>query len=190
MNEGLATESEIVELLRRIEGDDVDDVGPIDALLERYPQDARLHFMRGSVLAGRQRPIEAHQAMRRAVEIAPGYALARYQLGFFELTSGEPEAALSTWGPLLAEPADNPLRIFVEGMTHLIRDEFGPALSRFEEGIARNLDNEPLNNDVRLLMGEVRKLADSRVEAAGAASDDLSATSLILGQFAGNRTLN
>ena len=26
------------------------------------------------------------------------------QLGFFELTSGEPQKALGTWGPLLAEP--------------------------------------------------------------------------------------
>lgn len=190
MADQLATDEEITALVTALSSEDDDDIKPIDTLLGKYPDDPRLHFMRGSVLAGKSRPIEAHEAMQRAVEIAPGFAIARYQLGFFELTSGEAQRALSTWGPLLAEAEDNYLRVFVEGMTFLIRDEFEPCIEKFERGIALNQDNEPLNNDIRLLMGEIRKLAEKRAELPEGQDEDLSATSLILGQFGGNRTIN
>lgn len=189
MSEQLASDDEIAKLVRALETSD--ETGDIDVLLARFPQDPRLHFMRGSLLAGISRHTEAHQSMKKAVELAPGFAIARYQLGFFELTSGEPELALSTWGPLLAAPKDNYLRVFVEGMTHLIRDEFEPAIERFTAGIELNRENEPLNNDIRLLIGEIAKLARNQAASSEASDDgELSATALILGQLAGNRTIN
>lgn len=192
MTEPLAPDTEIMQLVETLQSDDDGDLAAVDALLARYQGDPRLHFMRGSILAGRGQPIDAHAAMARAVEIAPEYALARYQLGFFELTSGEADQALSTWGPLLRLPTDNYLRLFVEGMTHLIRDEFDAALTKYEEGIARNDENEPMNNDIRLLMRETRDLAARSAGPDGGDDDgdaETSATSLMLGQF-GNRTIN
>lgn len=160
----------------------------LDRLVAMYPEDPRLHFMKGSILAGSGRSIEAHRALARAVELAPDYGLARYQLGFFELTSGEPQKALGTWGPLLAEPEGSYLRKFVEGMTHLIRDEFAAAIALFEEGTMLNTDNEPMNNDIRLLIAQCRKL--QRTSATRQSEDsELSATSLMLGQLGGKRTL-
>lgn len=187
----LASDAEIEELVKAIETRDSGDDDRVQDLVRRYPEDPRLHFMLGSILAGKGRPIEAHKAMTRAVEIAPGFALARYQLGFFELTSGEAERALSTWGPLLAAPADNYLRIFVEGMTHLIRDEFVEAIEHFESGIMLNRDNEPMNNDIRLLIAECRALLQRSAAEQHAGHDDeeLSATSLLLGRFGGKPTL-
>lgn len=187
MTDVLASDAEIGELVQAIEGSEADDDRKAEDLVRRYPEDPRLHFMLGSILAGRGRAIEAHKAMRRALEIAPSFALARYQLGFFELTSGEPERALSTWGPLLAAPRDNYLRIFVEGMTHLIRDEFAGAIERFEAGIARNQDNRPMNDDIRLLIAECRSLLQR--SEAGDGDEELSATSLLLGRFGGSSTL-
>lgn len=187
-NQRLASDPEIAGLVAALEGGEGDDVTAIDAMLIAYPDDPRLHFMRGSVLAGQKEPIAAHAAMSHAVELAPDYAIARYQLGFFELTSGEAQRALSTWGPLLMREGDDYLRIFVEGMTFMMRDEFDDAIERFEKGLALNHENDPLNTDIRLLLGEVRKLAQrSRVSG----DEELSATSLLLGQFGtGNRTLN
>lgn len=190
MTQSLASDIEISGLIATREEDGHDDLQEIDALLRRYPDDPRLHFMRGSVLAASSRPIEAHGALARAVEIAPDFRIARYQLGFFELTSGEAGRALSTWGPLLAAPDSDYLRIFVEGMTHLIRDEFSLAIEKFQKGLVLNDENQPLNNDIRLLMAEVERLSDGRAEQPGDTARDLSATSLILGQFGGNRVLH
>ena len=72
----------------------------VDALLAKFPEDARLHFLRGSMLVGLGRLIEAHHALSRAVALAPDFEIARFQLGFFQLTSGEAENALETWGRL------------------------------------------------------------------------------------------
>ncbi|MGQ7829951.1 tetratricopeptide repeat protein [Altererythrobacter sp. Z27] len=190
MADQLAKDEEISELVAFLEDREHDDLTVLDRALSRYPSDPRLHFMRGSVLAGQARPIEAHAAMVRAIELAPGFRIARYQLGFFELTSGEADRALSTWGPLLTGPADDYLRVFVEGMTHLIRDEFSAAIRTFEHGISLNHENEPLNNDIRLLIKQISQLeSKSRVNHQDG-DDQLSATSLMLGQFNSNRTLN
>lgn len=190
MPDQYASESEISELAAALTDPGTDDVPLLVTMLGRYPEDARLHFMLGSVYAGQVRPMEAHAAMTRAVELAPDFRLARYQLGFFELTSGEASRALSTWGPLLTAGADDYLRAFVEGMTFLIRDEFADAIRTFQRGIALNTENAPMNDDIRLLIDQI-----SRLDAAGSSSDSAkgeqtSATSLLLGQLAGNRTLN
>jgi tetratricopeptide (TPR) repeat protein len=188
MNTQLAPDEELHEVVAALEADADDAETTLERLIARYPEDPRLHFMKGSILAGSGRSIEAHRELARAVELAPEYSLARYQLGFFELTSGEPQKALGTWGPLLAEPEGSYLRKFVEGMTHLIRDEFAPAIATFEEGIALNTDNDPMNSDIRLLIAECRKLQRSSA-ARGSEDSELSATSLMLDQLGGKRTL-
>jgi tetratricopeptide (TPR) repeat protein len=188
METALAPDGELGEAIAALEADGSEAEQALDRLAAKYPDDPRIQFMKGSLLAGSGRSIEAHRALARAVELAPDYGLARYQLGFFELTSGEPQKALGTWGPLLAEPADSCLRKFVEGMTHLIRDEFAPAIALLEEGIALNTDNEPMNNDIWLLIAECRKL--QRAAAAPNSEDsELSATSLMLDQLGSRNTL-
>ncbi|MEM1051670.1 MAG: hypothetical protein AAGI28_06190 [Pseudomonadota bacterium] len=196
MAEQLAPDSDIEQLVATLSAPDADDLAPIDTLLQRYPDDPRLHFMRGSVLAGQSEHIKAHEALSRAVEIAPDYAIARYQLGFFELTSGEADRALATWGPLLRAPKDNYLRVFVEGMVHVIRDEFAEAIAKFEQGITLNQENLPMNGDIELLMRELKAKMDAGTDGPGASDkpqDDedaaaTSATSLLLGQLGGNPT--
>lgn len=185
MSVSAASDEEIAELVTTLQGNGSGERA-VEALLAKYPADPRLHFMRGSLLAEGGRAIEAHQAMSRALELEPRYGLARYQLGLFELSSGEPARALSTWGPLLALGDDSYLRKFVEGMAHLIRDEFAEAIAEFERGIALNSENEPMNGDIRLLIDQCRKL-----QGAGAsdAESEHSATSLILNQFGGSRTI-
>lgn len=184
--EDLCPEEEVAVLLQALEGEG-DDIAELDARLANYPNDPRLHFMKGSVLAGIGKAIEAHASLSRAVELAPEYHLARYQLGFFELTSGEADRALSTWGPLLRLPKDAYLRQFVEGLTAMIRDEFEQAIQRFEEGIALNSENAPMNADIELLLEQCRTIAgrDSGQTTAYPDSngDEQSATSVLLGQF-------
>ena len=187
MTTALAPDEELGEAIAALAAGQDRAEAALDALAARYPEDPRLHFMKGSILAGSGRSIEAHRALARAVELAPDYALARYQLGFFELTSGEPQKALGTRGPLLAEPEGSYLRKFVEGMTHLIRDEFAPAIELFEAGIALNAENEPMNDDIRLLVAECRKL--QRASASRETADaELSATSFMLDQL-GKKTI-
>ncbi|PSJ42196.1 hypothetical protein C7I55_08150 [Sphingomonas deserti] len=159
------------------------DIQAVDRLIADYPEDPRLHFLRGSILAGIGRSIEALAALRQAVELAPEFAIARFQLGFFQLTSGEAAAALSTWGPLALLPDDHYLRHFVAGLTRLIRDEFEEAERHLREGIAANSENPPLNRDMELILSQVNQI--SAAESPTPENGDASATSFLLDQFSG-----
>lgn len=128
----------------------------LDTLLRDYPGDPRLHFLRGSFLAGEQDYGGARTAMRRAVELAPDYAIARFQLGLLLLTSGDAIAAQEAWGPLHSLPSAHYLRLFVTGLTHMIRDEFDDTVRLLQEGIAANAENPPLNRDMQMVIEEVR----------------------------------
>ncbi|WP_161956838.1 tetratricopeptide repeat protein [Sphingosinithalassobacter portus] len=155
-----------------------------EKMIDAYPEDARLHFLRGSILAGAGRPIEAHASLSRAVALAPDFALARFQLGFFELTSGEAQRALATWEPLGALPDTAYLRRFAEGLAHLIRNEFVETVLALRSGIDANEENLPLNNDMQLIIDECEGL----IGRPSAEADEASATSLLLGQFGPGRT--
>ena len=157
-------------------------VDAIDRALAEFPGDARLYFLKGSLQIGLKRFIEAHEALSQAIAIAPAFDLARFQLGFFELTSGEPANALATWEPLRALPQGHWMLSFVTGLEHLIADRFEPCIAALREGIATNLENLPLNHDMELIIGQCEKLIAARPEAEveGDAAE-VSATSLLLG---------
>ncbi|MFT3727150.1 MAG: hypothetical protein QM759_04935 [Terricaulis sp.] len=147
------------------------------ALIARYPEDARLHFLSGSMLAGLSRWIEAHGALSRAVALAPDFAIARFQLGFLQLTSGETIAAFETWGRLDALADGHYLRTFVEGLRALAHDDFATTITKLRQGMANNHENPPLNGDMQLIIDRCLPLLQDDGGEVG------SETALILRQF-------
>ena len=107
----------------------------LDTALGEFPDDPRLHFLKGSLEAGQEDYAAARASMRRAVDLAPDFAVARFQLGLLLLTSGEPHAAQEAWGPLHGLPPDNYMHLFVRGLTHLIHDQFEDTARLLQEGI-------------------------------------------------------
>lgn len=182
---GLCTEEELQTLVNAIQNDEATDIAQVDKMIRTYPDDPRLHFLRGSILAGIGRHIEAMPALSRAVELAPDFAIARFQLGFFQLTSGEAAEALGTWGPLALLPETHYLRKFVGGLTHLIRDEFREADAQLREGISVNQENLPLNRDMQLILDQIQTLmADAAAKPGG---ESASATSFLLDQLSSSK---
>lgn len=170
-------------LIADIQADAAQGLDAVFTALADYPADARLHFLQGSLLAGAQRYGEAHDAMRKAVEIAPGFEIARFQLGFLQLTSGDAGAAEETWRPLADLAQAHPLRLFSIGLNHLARDDFAQAIALLKEGIARNTENLPVNRDMGLLLQKAQEALDG--PASG--NEVTSATDLLLREF-GDRT--
>jgi tetratricopeptide (TPR) repeat protein len=160
----------------------------MEILLRDFPEDPRLHFLYGSTLISAGRLIEAHRSLTRAVELAPDFAIARFQLGLFQLTSGEPNAALTSFGPLDRLPDTHYLRAYVDGLRCLIRDDFAGTTENLKRGIALNQENLPLNGDMQILIERCQPLLAGTTHEP--AETSVSETSLILRQFADRNRLN
>lgn len=181
-----APDDDIVELLQAMAAPDGNGLEAVDRLLLQWPDDARIHFLRGSLMAGGGNPYEAHRSLSHAVLIDPSFDIARFQLGFFELTSGEADSALETWRPLEALPSDHYLSHFVAGLRALIADHFAECIACLERGTLANQDNAPLNHDMALIIQKCSEIL--RVDPLPHGSEqvvdqDLSATSLLLNRF-------
>ena len=111
-------------------------------------------------MAGLQRYDEGRRAMARAVEIAPNFALARFQLGFLDLTSGRALDACGVWSPLGNLPQDEPLRVLAEGLANLASDNFSEARRLLQKGMALNSENPLINADMQLILDEIAELPD------------------------------
>ena len=167
--------SEALEVLDR---DDDAGLDRLDVLLRDYALDARLHFLRGSVLAGQKRYEAAIASIARAVEIAPSFTTARFQLGLLHFTSGDAETAERVWAPLLDLTADDPLKLFAIGLNALARDAWREAVELIERGIGLNTQNAPLNGNMRMVVDEVR----AKFDGPGVA-EPMSAAHLLLRRY-------
>ncbi|MFT4025389.1 MAG: hypothetical protein QM676_01110 [Novosphingobium sp.] len=175
-------------LVAQLQHDDEGGLARLGELLASWPLDPRLHFLQGSVLAGQQRYDEGRRAMARAVEVAPEYALARFQLGFLDLTSGRALDAIAVWTPLAALPDDEPLRVLAEGLSNLAADQFSEARRLLKRGMELNKANPLVNADMQLILDQIENLPDgprpeaSRPAAPAEADVPASAVDLLLQQ--------
>lgn len=161
VNDLLCPGDTVDALVTQLRHDDDGGLATLGELLVSWPLDPRLHFLQGSVLAGLQRYDEGRRAMARAVEIAPDYALARFQLGFLDLTSGRALDAVAVWTPLVNLPEDEPLRLLAEGLINLASDRFSEARRLLARGMELNTAVPLINTDMQLILDRIADLPDA-----------------------------
>jgi tetratricopeptide (TPR) repeat protein len=181
----LCPEDQMTELLTMVQSDEHLGLAAIELTLTQYPTDPQLHFLKGSVLAGVQRYEEGLAAMRQSIEIAPGFELARFQLGFLEFTSGMTTDAFQTWAPFNTLPETAPFRLFAMGLVHLAQDNFAGCEQLLRQGIELNTEHPLINGDMQLILNEITPQLDAASDAgpAEAATTSASATRQLLQQF-------
>jgi tetratricopeptide (TPR) repeat protein len=164
--------------------DEVAAIAQIDALIAAHPADPRLHFLGGSLLAAQARYEEARAAMARSIEIAPDYAIARFQLGLLELSSGDAAAADVTLQPLVEAESEDALALFARGLRHLARDELALAADLLKEGMRRNHDHPLVSRDMALIVERIEESGEGR----GEPQEEMSAAQMLLQQHAAKST--
>lgn len=125
---------------------------------QEEPTSAWPHFLLGAELAQTRRYQEAEAAYANAVLLAPTLTIARYELGTLQFTSGRASLAFVTWQPLLNLPDTDSLKLFVLGYMELANDAFANAVGFFQRGIAANIANPPLNDNIQLLIDRIHPL--------------------------------
>jgi len=130
------------------------------------PEAALPQFLLGAELAALGDMNAAEAAFANATRLAPGFPMARYQLGLLQFSSGRAAMALLTWQPLLQLPDTDPLPHFVNGFESLTQERFEDALQHFQLGIARNTDNAALTSDIEKVVAGVRALMRGKAPGA------------------------
>ncbi|HVE53980.1 MAG TPA: hypothetical protein VNB23_11420 [Ramlibacter sp.] len=123
-----------------------------------HPADARPLLLLAAEFMERRDTDRAEAAYSAALLIAPEFAIARFQLGLLQFTSGRPAVAQVTWAGLEQLPEGDPLRLFKRGMEALAIDEFTAARALLRDGIAANTSNPPLNRDMEMLIAHIATL--------------------------------
>ena len=113
------------------------------------------HFLMGAEYASLGDLDKAEAGFANAILLSPALVIARYQLGLLQFSSARVAMALITWQPLLELEDDSPLPFLVQGFSALAQDHFNEARLLFEAGIARNLDNPPLSEDIQKVLLEI-----------------------------------
>lgn len=179
----LCPDDQMSGVLATLQTNDDAGLAQMSRLMMQYPNDPRLHFLNGSVLAGLQRYEEGLLSMRRAIEIAPAFELARFQLGFLELTSGMAEAAVQTWTPFEDLPEDAPFRLLSAGLTCLARDQFAECAHYLKAGMKANTEHPLINGDMQLILDEIADKITTDAPPVAQVDETASAAHQLLQQF-------
>jgi Flp pilus assembly protein TadD len=91
----------------------------------------------------------AIDGFRKALEIEPKLAPARFQLGLLLLVNGRADEALAAWQPLSELPESDPFLHFQRGLEKLCREDFAGAEESLKRGMALNQANPALNKDMQ-----------------------------------------
>lgn len=141
----------------------------LKATAQKEEGNAKIYFMLGAEHAQIGLYDRAILEFQQALELDSSLGVARFQLGLLQLTMGEGNAALHSWGPLGALPEEEPLRLFKEGIEHLMANRFEECRALIERGITNNQSLPVLNQDMRQVLERVEQVV---AESGGEASDD------------------
>ena len=180
----LCPDDRLSAVIAAIQDDATDGIAEVKPLVREFSGDPRLRFLLGSLLASARRYPEAKSEMREALRLAPDYAIARFQLGLLELSSGDAAAAETTWRRLDDLPSDDALRVLSSGLRSLARDEFPEAIQQLERGMALNLAYPQVNSDMQLVIDAIRNPPPQAPDS----DDGMSAAQMLLRQHSGKAT--
>lgn len=146
---------EMADVVRIMQESDSASLQVLSRALDTWPDDSRLRLLRGATYAGQHDYANAKADFSAVLDLAPDYTVARFMLGFLELTSGQIKLALHAWEPLDALPADDTLRMFKSGLVDLIHDRFSDALLQLRQGMASNRRYPLINNYVAAVIDKI-----------------------------------
>ncbi|RQQ07081.1 hypothetical protein DF107_31520 [Burkholderia stagnalis] len=118
--------------------DDATAIRLLNAAAECWPNDHRIRFLRGAVHAASHRYDEARADFETSVDLAPPFLIARFMLGFLDLTHGSAPRAAESWQALDMLPEDHTLRMLKAGLLDLANDRFDTAVAQLRAGMASN----------------------------------------------------
>jgi predicted Zn-dependent protease len=185
----LCPDATLADAVARLQADERAGAERVQALSLDFPADARLHFLHGSLRAAAGAYDEALQSMRRAVALDPRFAVARFQLGLLELSSGEAAAARATLEPLDEGGGEDALSLFARGLRRLASDDLASAADLLRRGIAAGGGEPLIRRDMQMMLERIEAESPPPTQQPQPEPEqEISAAHLLLRQYAAKPT--
>ncbi len=157
----------------------------------RADASARAHYLLGAEYAQIRLYERAAESMQAALALDPALSVARLQLAMLWLINGNVGHAAAVLAPMEELDPSDALRLFGEGLVHLVHERADAAARCLAQGIALNTSVAPLNADMgHILDALLRTGANSRPAEATVpgthASDAGVSQHVLLAAYAGN----
>jgi tetratricopeptide (TPR) repeat protein len=173
MKPGLLSAESLTELAIAVsELSSEEGIARLDEMLTRYGSDARLHFLRASLLADLKDFSAALKGFAEAVRLDPDFEIGRFQYGLLLYTGDQFAEAREVWRDLDKLPDSHCLRLFKTGLCLLIDGQAAEGLDLLRAGQAVNSEFPALNHDMQLVINAATAALD--------VSADLSANAHLL----------
>ncbi len=156
---------ELVMLGLRAAAEGRESLGLFKLAVARDPSHAKAHWALAAEYAGLRMHERALDHFARAVELDPAQPVARFQYGLLCLTQGEIARARALWEPLDLLPAENPVRLFKQGLLEMVEDRFDGALELIRRAMESPGVDAALRGDMAMAVREIEA-----ARAAGAAA--------------------
>jgi Flp pilus assembly protein TadD len=117
----------------------------------------------------------AEEGFRRTVNLAPDFAMARFQLGQLLMVKGDNAGAAETFAPIAQSTGSDALPAFARALAAVANDDMQEAIRQLQDGLARPQEVPALTGDMQrmldhLLANAGDAPADEPAKPAGAAS--------------------
>lgn len=125
------------------------------------PDEGRLHYLLGAIHAELGMRERAIPEIERAVALDPTLSTASFQLGLLYIATGQEDLARQAWAPLDELEAEDAMRLFKEGMTHFLDENYAAAIEVLRHGMERNDVAESLNDNMEQVIEQAQKLLEA-----------------------------
>ena len=167
------------------EGDVERALGILQQAHEDHPESGQTLALLAAQYMQSDVPDAAEAAFIGALERDSSLSTARFQLGLLQYTSGRPQVAFQTWQPLELLGENHYLVHFKRAFATLAIDAFDDTLLLLEKGIEANRENQPLNQDMRMLAGQIEAIRGNAPDASSRQQDE-AATQFVLASYKQN----
>lgn len=124
----------------------------IKLAIDGNPEDARMHYLLGSLYADIGLYDNAISNMENALDLDDNYHIARFHLGLLYLMANRQQEAELTWQRLETLDDNHYLTLFKRGLLKIVNDDVREGIALIKAGIDNNHINESLNHDMQAAM--------------------------------------
>ena len=141
-------------------------------LISQTPEAGGAHYLLGATHAEIGMYDLAIEEITTALKLNPELSVARFQLGLLHLTSGSIDMAEETWEKLQAKENKDEFYYFCKGLLDLSNDDYQGCIDNLSIGIDLNKTNQPLNEDMQMMITEAVKAKEGLITEDSASNSE------------------